>query len=161
MVLSDTLSVRYMFTRLIDSPGVLRRALVEAWVVWVGREAEQVTAVGADAFDKIDKDGGGSIDAEEFKRFFSKEPEAHRLERVFTEMVVKAFPFRKEEAMVRQARLTASNPSELDAIQNEFQKLVEVLISKDLLTSFKAFSKADEANDEQPFSLAEIAGGSK
>jgi len=165
--LSDARMIRGMFTKLMDNPGIVRRAMVEAWKVWLARKPKKVDKIGADAFDLLDADGGGTVDAEEFKKFFRGEDEATRLERVFDNMVVKAFPMRLEEGLLHHAMLTAKdNKTGYEKLKAETSLLYEALISEDNSTEFLAFGGQQtlerdgddqtKKREELPFSLAEI-----
>ena len=165
---SDPRLIRAMFTRLMDNPGILRRAMIKAWAVWRKRKAKKVDKIGADAFSELDRDGGGTVDAEEFKKFFEGETEEHRLERVFDDMVVKVHPLLSDEAMLYQAVLTApDNATALKDLQRETSLLYETLISEEVMgKEFKAFGGSalmvregdgdDGAREEIPFSLADV-----
>ena len=171
--LSDPRLIRGMFTRLLDNPGILRRTMVTAWEIWKGRKPKQVDLIGADAFSELDRDGGGTVDAEEFRKFFEGEDEATRLERVFDTMVIKAFPLLPDEAVLHQAMLTAQdNATGLAEVRAESAHLLAALTSEDALgKEFQAYGGSvslirDEAataddddgaqREEVPFNLADV-----
>ena len=168
--LSDPKLIRGMFTRLMDNPGILRRTMIKAWDIWKLRKPKKVDKVGADEFELLDHDGGGSVDATEFAKFFKGEDEATRLERAFDNVVIRVFPMLADEAVLHQAMLTAKdNTTAIVDMQRETALLLDALVAEGVLSKeFKAFGGSEsmvrsddggedgDARDEVPFSFADI-----
>jgi hypothetical protein len=176
--LCDPNSIRVMFTQLMGNPGILRRILVDAWDTWNRRDSPKKDKIDADAFENLDADNSGVIDAEEFKRFFQGENEVTRLERVFDNMIIKAFTMLVDQTKLQIALLTsrdtASSIGGNEFIQAELKLLLDALTSEDIINhDFVAFGGGDssmtrkdgqndraldngEKREERPFSLSEI-----